>query len=364
MIRSLLTALLVLATAACGPMPEAPAAGEAPLAEAEQSICILPTNLLKNPSLTNVGANGSTTTVTTSVPGAAGWSAALDWSLFTNIPGTIRTRLLPSTRPGDVSNMLHVATTQPEGGLVQVFGAYNSGPQKTISSAWVYVVRGQVGLGTGNGGNTGIDVKSTTTGQWEYLTASNGVSPANEFIIYATSPGGAEFYVDAARVVEAPNLLRNPQFATVGPSGASTSITTVVPGGAGNSAAQSWTLFTNTAGFISSRLLPQQNGTHLMHVVTHGWGNGLVQVFSHPCYQNGPAHTLSGAWVYVRSGKVGIGTGDGGNTGIDAQSTTTNQWEWLQAPNGVSPANEFIIYSTSNTGAEFYVSSAQVHETP
>lgn len=35
----------------------------------------------------------------------------------------------------------------------------------------------------------------------------------------------------------------------------------------------------------------------------------------------------TGAWVYVNSGQVCIGTGNGGNTSCNAYSTTTGQWE-------------------------------------
>jgi len=65
-------------------------------------------------------------------------------------------------------------------------------------------VSGQIGVGAGNGGNTGIDKKSVTVGQWEWVEAPNGASPANEFIVYATSPGGADYYVGFARVNEVP----------------------------------------------------------------------------------------------------------------------------------------------------------------
>ncbi|XHR81307.1 MAG: hypothetical protein ACFKPT_24255 [Gloeotrichia echinulata GP01] len=68
---------------------------------------------------------------------------------------------------------------------------------------------------------------------------------------------------------------------------------------------------------------------------------------------------IASARIYVVSGKVGIGTGNGGNTSLDLISSQTNTWELLQSPNGVSPANEFIIYSAT-IGAEFYVDNASV----
>jgi hypothetical protein len=65
----------------------------------------------------------------------------------------------------------------------------------------VFVLNGQVGMGTGNGGDTvPFDRISNISDKWELLTAPNGVSPANEFIVYAISPGGADYYVDNASV--------------------------------------------------------------------------------------------------------------------------------------------------------------------
>jgi hypothetical protein len=100
--------------------------------------------------------------------------------------------------------MLHICTTGGSNGIVQVFLPHNTGAQHAKSSVWVFVVRGKVGMGTGNGGSTGIDVQSTTVGRWEELQAPNGTAPANEFIVYSVLPGGACYYIDDASVM-APN---------------------------------------------------------------------------------------------------------------------------------------------------------------
>lgn len=373
--RALLSAALLFATA-CGPVPEdlpSSAPGDtSAMASAEQDLCLplLKPNLLSNPSYDTVNPNGNPVTVTTSVPGGAGGSAAADWTMFTNTPGYIYSRVLPSARPNaGGSNMIQVNTLGERNGLVQVFKPFGTGPQKVISGAWVFVLRGRVAMGTGNGGNTGLDTFSQTTGQWEWLSASNGVSPANEFILYAADPGGAEFFVDAASVVEAPNLLKNPDFNLLSGGSVSSTTTVQVPGGAGTSAAANWTLFANTAPthfYTEVKPSTRVPGTRMMRVRTSGERNGLVQVFpsGNPCDIDGPDHTVAGAWVFVRSGKVGLGTGNGGNTHIDTESTTLNQWQYLTAPNGVSPANELILYSTSLSGADFDVDFASVNETP
>jgi hypothetical protein len=135
--------------------------------------------------------------------GIPGGSAAPGWTTWNNVEALTTTDILPSTAPGGGSHMLHVCTTGQDCGLVQQYQATGSGPAHVISSVSVLVVRGQVGMGTGNGGDTGEhDAVSTATGTWEQLTAPNGVSPANEFIVYAVSPGGACYYVDNASVNE------------------------------------------------------------------------------------------------------------------------------------------------------------------
>ncbi len=126
-----------------------------------------------------------------------GWSAAPKWTTWNNSDAVTTTDVLPSTRKGGVT-MLHVCTTGPGNGIVQTYGQQDPSKahEHVRSEVWVFVLRGTVGIGTGDGGNTHIDVQSTTQGQWERLVAVNGVSPANEFIVYATSPDGACFYVE------------------------------------------------------------------------------------------------------------------------------------------------------------------------
>jgi hypothetical protein len=173
-----------------------------------------------------------------------------------------------------------------------------------------------------------------------------------------------EFYVSDAGVYSQ-NLLANPGFEFVGPSGSPTSVTTAVPGGAGSSAAASWTLFTNTPGTIyteiATYLTSPSGSTRTLHVITDAGGNGVVQVFAP--FNSGPTNAMSGVWVHVRRGTVFLGTGNGGNTGEDVDSTTVGQWEYLQAPAGNHPANEFIVYSKAG-GADFYLDDAAVYATP
>ena len=129
-----------------------------------------------------------------------------NWETFA-ITGSVWADLHPTNSPGNWPDAAHVASSG-RGGLVQVFLPWNTGPSDLSSSVWVYVNSGQVGMGVGNGGDTGFDATSQFTGRWERLFAKNGVAPANEFIVYGSN--GADFYVAQPHVgapVPEPNSL-------------------------------------------------------------------------------------------------------------------------------------------------------------
>jgi hypothetical protein len=155
-------------------------------------------NLLQNGTF---DTSGGMNPVTVS-PGPAGNSAAKSWTVFLNTPGSsITTELVPSNLvPG--GTRIRVTTNGERNGLVQVFGAFGTGPKKVFACAWVYIVKGAVGLGTGNGGNTGFDMVLWKKESWERIEVSNGVAPANEIILYSFTPGDTEFYVESAEVNE------------------------------------------------------------------------------------------------------------------------------------------------------------------
>jgi hypothetical protein len=126
------------------------------------------------------------------------FSAAAEWKTITPEKGTVITELLPSTRIPD-QQMIRVKTEEAGAGLVQVFPDPPGGLTQAFSWALIFIVSGEVGIGTGAQGKTGVDMVLKKIGSWELLQVSNGISPANSFFI--TSPvGGAEFYVDSAGV--------------------------------------------------------------------------------------------------------------------------------------------------------------------
>jgi hypothetical protein len=122
--------------------------------------------------------------------------------------------LLFATAPGLLTQPLHIMhvraeTVNPSGfgtpngtGLVQVFDPAGT-VSRALSSALVYVVKGQVGLGSGFQGSFSLNAHSSTLGQWERLTAINVNAPVTEFVIYGSDPGGSEFYVQNAVVCPA-----------------------------------------------------------------------------------------------------------------------------------------------------------------
>jgi hypothetical protein len=138
-----------------------------------------------NPNYTGKPLTGS------AVPG---YSAAANWGTWNNTSATTATQLIASPFPGGSSHMIHVETTGTRNGIVQVFAPINSGPTNVLATAYVYVLSGRVSLGTGNGGDTGADAISKTTNQWERLQAGNGISPANELVVYSYG-GPANYYV-------------------------------------------------------------------------------------------------------------------------------------------------------------------------
>ena len=166
----------------------------------------------------------------------------------------------------------------------------------------------------------------------------------------------------------AQNLVKNPGFenpATGVPPGTTVSYTSFC--NAGKSAAAVWLVWVNTCGSdISTTLVPStalSGGNYMLHVVTTASENGIYTNFaSHP-------ETTSSVWVYVNSGCVGMGTGDGAETSsTDEMTCVTGKWiHFYKVPNGVTPATEFIVYSiinpefpTGTGGADFYVDNAQV----
>ena len=149
-------------------------------------------------------------------------------------------------------------------------------------------------------------------------------------------------------------VLTNPGFSAGGPP----SSVTGTPLG-GPSAAPPWTTWNNSAATTTTEHLANFQGkSGVIHVTTTGSTNGLVQVWAP--FNTGPSKVTHTASIWVKSGKVCMGTGNGGNTGCSASTLGTRKWERIRGVNTVCPANETIIYSEGGP-AEYYVDMASVN---
>ncbi|HEY0302672.1 MAG TPA: hypothetical protein VGC36_15100 [Rhizomicrobium sp.] len=160
-------------------------------------------NLLRNPNFAAPSSLGTTTSFTATDPAAlGGGSAAADWTIWAGVPGG---RVMTSRTPtgeADGGYMLDVLVTSGGYGLVQAFLAPDHGPSRVHACIWLRMVSGSVGVGVGNGGDTHPTAFLDRPGSWTLLGTVNGVSPANELIVYRTGSADAEFQVRSAAVSE------------------------------------------------------------------------------------------------------------------------------------------------------------------
>ncbi|MGH9351901.1 MAG: PEP-CTERM sorting domain-containing protein [Terriglobia bacterium] len=163
------------------------------------------------------------------------------------------------------------------------------------------------------------------------------------------------------------NLLTNPTFSTpalgVVPGTAVTDTVADVatePLGGGNTAAAGWHAWGNSTGTITTTLEPSTvpngaGGSSMLEVNSQGIDSGLFQDFlSTPA-----TSATASAWIFIKSGCVGIGSGNDGDTAIDAQSCTTGSWMQLSAANGRTPVIAFIAYGLS-PNTDFLIDNAMV----
>jgi len=120
----------------------------------------------------------------------SGPSAAKNWKVWNNSYGTTTTKLVNSTLPGGGKKMLHVKTDGRNNGLFQYFTPHDS----YTAEIDVFVLSGQVSLWLGHNPTYWARDYSSTTGQWERLSASydGGVQ---QIVLYSYL-GPAEFYLD------------------------------------------------------------------------------------------------------------------------------------------------------------------------
>lgn len=158
--------------------------------------------------------------------------------------------------------------------------------------------------------------------------------------------------------ISAGNLLRNGSFLGAGIHGEKSHLAEArVQLGA---AASNWDLRVFDEGMVSTEILPSTRsgrGERMLRVKVAGRNGGIEQAWS--SRDVGPAHVITSAWVYVISGKVKVGAGNGRQAHRDVESTSTGRWELLTAKNRSCPANAVGIYAATPS-AEFYVDWVEV----
>jgi len=161
----------------------------------------------------------------------------------------------------------------------------------------------------------------------------------------------------------APNLLTNPSFEIAGQRGRTASFSGRDGENDARSAAAHWTMHTsNDRATVTTELVKTNRiggGATMLHVIAGSNEGGVYQLFDRD--DHGPMRVVASVWVYVRSGRVVLATGNEGRTPTYALSTATGRWEQLYAcSDGKETNNWFVIYSTAVGGSEFFVDSARV----
>ncbi|HET7435897.1 MAG TPA: tetratricopeptide repeat protein [Thermoanaerobaculia bacterium] len=105
------------------------------------------------------------------------------------------TATIESSQRRPSGRTLHVVANRADGGVQQIWPSANATP-RVMTSAWVFVRRGRVYLGSGNGHVPLANATSTTTGKWERLEGVNETCPASMTILAAATADGADFLID------------------------------------------------------------------------------------------------------------------------------------------------------------------------
>lgn len=135
-------------------------------------------------------------------------------------------------------------------------------------------------------------------------------------------------------------------------------------GAAWISAAEAWSSYADTPTTVTTTLMrsTRRPGRRMLRVTAGARDSGIYQIWGEKRGM-APASTLTTAWVFVRSGQVYVGTGNGSQTGRDAFSTTTGRWERLEAHNGSCPATQTNLFAATDH-ADFDVDIIEVYEIP
>jgi hypothetical protein len=159
----------------------------------------------------------------------------------------------------------------------------------------------------------------------------------------------------------APNLLKNPSFETVGPRGKRTILSPNRGSNDTQSAASAWTVHTSNDGATVTTQLVRAarlgSGLSMLRISAGSNEGGVYQIIAPD--GKGPSNVVARAWVFVRRGRVALGTGHEGFILNSVLSSTTGRWELLQAcSDGKTNNNWFVVYSVDVAGSDFDVDLA------
>lgn len=169
--------------------------------------------------------------------------------------------------------------------------------------------------------------------------------------------------------ISATNMATNPGFELAAanvPAGGSTcwQIGDAVPA---NSAAAGWLMHSSNDGArVCSRLVesttPGPNGRRMLAFRAGGNEGGIYQDVR-GIVDPARAYMFS-AWVFVRSGKVGM-SGTGSVGGPSSFTTKTGEWEQLRVcTNSLAVTDILTIYNQDPAGGVFYVDRVELREIP
>lgn len=150
-------------------------------------------NVVVNPGLTVADRTAGGARALVGAGRAA--AAAVGWEVVGAKGGRATSAVEPATRTRD-GWQLHVTASVAHSGAAQKLAP--PAPAGAELSAWVYVLRGQVGLVGGRTVTGRPLAQSSTTGRWEHLTArATGAVPQ---VAVVAQGGAAEFLVDRLTV--------------------------------------------------------------------------------------------------------------------------------------------------------------------
>ncbi|HEU4388387.1 MAG TPA: IPT/TIG domain-containing protein [Blastocatellia bacterium] len=165
--------------------------------------------------------------------------------------------------------------------------------------------------------------------------------------------------------VNSRNLLQNPDFERVGPENPSY----LHRDGreADHSAAYGWDVFVNgtldiTTKLIGSPTAPAGSTGKVLHVIARNGSSGPLQNLPWIGLDHGPRRVTFSVRVWVVSGAVQVGVGNGGQNPPTAFSRAHGRWETIEGCShpDVKHCNQMFISSKGINPAEFYIDSAEV----